>query len=132
MNNLNSILIEGNLTRDPQTRTIPNGMPVCTFSIASNRFYKKGESFEKEVSFFDIECWSKLAEKCASQGCKGKGVRIVGRLKQERWMDAESKQRSRAVIVAEHVEFRPNFRKQEEAEQSEEDVPEEVSEAIPF
>jgi len=51
MNNLNSILIEGNIVRDPQFRSTPKGTPVCTFSVASNRFYKQDSGFEKEVSF---------------------------------------------------------------------------------
>ena len=133
MNNLNSILIEGNLIRDPQTRTTTNGTSICTFSIATNRFYKKGELLEKEVSFFDVECWSKLAEACYAKGKKGRGVRVVGRIKQERWNDSEGKVRSKIILVAEHVEFRPESKKQGKAEQQEENViAEESAELIPF
>jgi single-strand DNA-binding protein len=112
MNNLNSILIEGNLVRDPELRATPKGTSVCTFSLASNRFFKQDSGFEKEVSFFDVETWAKLAEICSNRGRKGRGVRVVGRLKQSRWTDAEGKARSRVAIVAEHVEFRPEFRKE--------------------
>jgi single-strand DNA-binding protein len=112
MNNLNSILIEGNLVRDPLFRSTPKGTPICTFSLASNRFFKQDSGLEKEVSFFDVETWAKLAEHCYNLGHKGRGVRFVGRLKQERWNDAEGKPRSRVTIVAEHVEFRPDFRKE--------------------
>jgi len=66
---------------------------------------------EKEVSFFDVETWAKLAEACNEKGKKGRGVRVVGRLKQDRWNDNEGKQRAKVVIVAEHVEFRPEFNK---------------------
>lgn len=114
MNSLNSILIEGNLTRDPELKHTPSGAYVCSMSIASNRWYKQGESVEKEVSFFDIEAWSKLAEACGGRLKKGRGVRVVGRLKQERWTDAEGKQRSKIKIVAEHVEFKPVFQKDED------------------
>jgi single-strand DNA-binding protein len=79
--------------------------------LASNRYYKQDTGFEKEVSFFDIETWSKLAEACYSKGKKGRGVRVVGRLKQNRWSDPEGKSHSRITIVAEHVEFRPEFKK---------------------
>jgi len=132
MNNLNSILIEGNLIRDPQTRTTTNGTTVCTFSIANNKYYKKGELLEKEVSFFDVETWSKLAEACYAKGKKGRGVRIVGRIKQERWNDKEGKTRSRVILVAEHVEFRPESKKQDETVQQEEFITEEAAESIPF
>ena len=111
MNNLNSILIEGNLVRDPLLRSTPKGTPVCTLNLASNRFYKQDSGFEKEVSFFDVETWSKLAEACYNKGRKGRGVRVVGRLKQDRWNDAEGKLHSKVTIVAEHVEFRPDFKK---------------------
>jgi len=130
MNNLNSCLVEGNMARDPQTRTTPNGTAVCTFPIASSRFYKKDGALEKEVSFFDVECWSKLAENCANMGRKGRGCRVVGRLKQERWNGGDGKQHSKVVLVADHVEFRSDSKKQAETE--EETVAEEDAEAIPF
>jgi single-strand DNA-binding protein len=112
MNNLNSILIEGNMVRDPTFRSTPKGTPVCTFSLASNRFFKQDSGLEKEVSFFEVETWAKLAESCYNLGRKGRGVRVVGRLKQARWNGPDGKQRSRITIVAEHVEFRPDFKKE--------------------
>jgi len=113
MNNLNSILIEGNLVRDPLLRSTQKGTQLCSMILASNRYYKldSNSNFEKEVSFFDVESWSKLAEACYAKGKKGRGVRVVGRLKQNRWNDTEGKTHSRVTIVAEHVEFRPEFRK---------------------
>jgi single-strand DNA-binding protein len=114
MNNLNSILIEGNLVRDPLYRSTPKGTPLCTFSLASNRFFKQDSGLEKEVGFFDVESWAKLAENCKNLGHKGRGVRVVGRLKQSRWSDPDGKPRSKVTIVAEHVEFRPEFKKESE------------------
>jgi single-strand DNA-binding protein len=111
-NNLNSVLIEGNLVRDPVFRSTAKGTSLCTFTLASNRYYKQDAGMEKEVSFFDVETWSKLAENCQTQGYKGRGVRVVGRLKQGRWNDAEGKYHSRITIVAEHVEFRPETKKE--------------------
>jgi single-strand DNA-binding protein len=113
--NLNSILIEGNLVRDPRLNATPKGTPVCTFSLASNRFFRQDAGLEKEVSFFDVETWSKLAQNCYNLGHKGRGVRVVGRLKQARWTGEDGKPRSRITIVAEHVEFRPDFKKETEA-----------------
>ena len=116
MNSLNSILVEGNLTRDPELKTTPKGTSVCSFSVASNRFYKQDQEYQKEVSFFDVETWAKLAESCAEYLEKGRGVRVVGRLKQDRWQDQEGNPRSKVKIVAEHVEFKPVFSKKEEDE----------------
>jgi single-strand DNA-binding protein len=115
MNNLNSILIEGNIVRDPLLRSTPKGTQVCNFSLASNRYYKQDSGFEHEVSFFDVETWGKLAENCSTLGYKGRGVRIVGRLKQDRWSDSDGKAHSRIAIVAEHVEFRTDFKREEGA-----------------
>lgn len=124
MNNLNSILLEGNLTRDPVLATTPKGTPVCNFSVASNRFYRQDTESKKEVSFFDVEVWAKLANQCGEYLSKGRGVRVVGRLKQDRWTDSEGKNYSRVKIVGEHVEFRPNFTgaKSQEEELEESDV----------
>jgi single-strand DNA-binding protein len=123
MNHLNSILIEGNLVRDPAFRTTARGTSLCTFSLVSNRFFKSGPEMEKEVNFFDVEAWSKLAEGCRP-GRKGRGVRVVGRLKQDRWTDAEGRQHSRISIVAEHVEFRPQFPAPEFQKSIEDPLPE--------
>ncbi|MCL2382194.1 MAG: single-stranded DNA-binding protein [Treponema sp.] len=111
MNNLNSILIEGNMVRDPLLRTTPKGASICNFTIASNRFFRQDANMEKEVGFFDVEAWGKLASACASHGRKGRGVRVVGRLKQDRWTGNDGKNHTRVAIVAEHVEFRPDFKK---------------------
>jgi single-strand DNA-binding protein len=106
MNNLNSIMIEGNMVREPSLKSTPNGTPVCTFSVAFNRYFKQESGKDPEVSFFDVETWSDLAKTCYNQGQKGQWVRIMGRLKQNRWDDSEGKHHSRVCIVAEKVEFR--------------------------
>ncbi|MDR2446022.1 MAG: single-stranded DNA-binding protein [Treponema sp.] len=114
MNNLNSVLIEGNLIRDPLLKSTAKGTSVCTFSLASNRVYKQDNMLEKEVSFFDVESWSKLAENCYNLGRKGRGVLVVGRLKQDRWNSPDGKLHSKVSVIAEHVEFRPEFKREEE------------------
>lgn len=122
MNNLNSILVEGNLTRDPVIRETPKGTPVCSFSVASNRYYKQSGESQQEVSFFDVEVWAGLAETCATYLEKGRGVRVVGRLKQDRWQDTDGKPQSRIKIIAEHVEFKPvlkDAKKQKEGKEPE-------------
>jgi len=116
MNNLNSVLIEGNMVRDPLIRSTPKGAQVCNFSIASNRYYRQDSNLEKETGFFEVEAWGKLAEACGSQGHKGRGVRVVGRLKQDRWTGSDGKNHNKISIVAEHVEYRADFKKAGETE----------------
>jgi single-strand DNA-binding protein len=86
MNNLNSILLEGVLKEDPLYRVTPKGTPVCTFSIMSERSSRVDNKLQKEVSFFNIEAWSKLADMCNEKGHKGRGLRVVGRLKISGWL----------------------------------------------
>jgi single-strand DNA-binding protein len=112
MNNLNSVLIEGNLVRDPTFRLTAKGTALCTFTLASNRYYRQDSELEKEVSYLDVETWGKLAEGCNNLGHRGRGVRVVGRLKQDRWTGADGKTHSRVSIVAEHVEWRPDLKRE--------------------
>jgi len=114
MNNLNSVLIEGNMVRDPLIRSTPKGTQVCNFSIASNRFFRQDSNLEKETGFFEVEVWGKLATACSTQGRKGRGVRVVGRLKQDRWTGSDGKSHNKVAIVAEHVEYRSDFKKSDE------------------
>ena len=107
MNNLNSIILEGNLTKDPEFVKTSKGTPLCRFTVASNRFYKAEGERQEEVGFFDVEVWSRLAETCGEYLNKGRGVRVVGRLKQDRWTHSDGTPRSRIHIVGEHVEFQP-------------------------
>ncbi len=112
MNSLNSILLEGNLTRDPESKTLPSGTQVCSFSVASDRFYKQNEILEKEVSYFDVEAWSLLGQACAENLKEGRGVRVVGRIanrKDSIAVDGNGTEYTPVYIVAEHVEFKPSF-----------------------
>jgi len=109
MNNLNSILIEGTLVRDAKFDVTPKGKSTSTFALASNRFFKQDEDaeIEKEVSFFEIQVFGKLAEVCSNKGKKGRGVRVVGRLVQHRWTDEKTNEHKEKIFIeAEHVEFR--------------------------
>lgn len=104
MNHLNTILIEGNLTRNPQFVTAKDG---CSFTIANNRYYLKDGKWVNEASFFIIFAYGKLGESCLNYLTKGRGVRVCGRLKQ-----VTSKRNNLpqdfVFIIAEHVEFQPN------------------------
>jgi single-strand DNA-binding protein len=116
MNNLNSILIEGNLTQDPELNVVASGKSVCRFSIATNRYYRNAEkALVSEVTYVDIDTWGSLAEGCAKYLHKGRGARIVGRLKQERWQGDDNRMHERYVVVAEHVEFHPESQRENPA-----------------
>lgn len=114
MNHLNSIILEGNVVRQAEMTEPSKGFKVCKFPLAVNRFIKSsnGDASE-EVSFFEIEAYGKMAEICEKYGNKGRGVRVVGRLKQNRWKDAEGKNFNKVFIVAEHVEYKPVTKKSE-------------------
>lgn len=130
MNNLNSVLIEGNLVRDPVAGYTPKGTSVTNFSIGSNRQYKSGDQTVKEASFFSIETWGRLADTCAEYLEKGRKVRIVGRLKQDRWTDTEGNPHNRVKVVAEHVEFLERPRKSEETKEYDEEIEESYNETM--
>ena len=110
----NTVIIEGNLTRDPELKETPKGTQVCNFCVASNRFYTVDDESRKEVSFFDVEAWSALAETCEKNLSKGKGVKVIGKLRQDRWTDGEGAAHSRIKIVADYIDFKPVFSKKKD------------------
>lgn len=130
MNSLNSILLEGNLVRNPELSYTPKGTTVCKFSVASNRILKQDDNYQKEVSFFEITTWARLAEVCGEFLKKGRGVRIMGRLKQDRWKASDGKSRQKVYVVANYVEFKPNFQKKEDDKK--EEVEEKEKQAVSF
>ncbi len=120
MNQLNSLIIEGNVTRAPELREPSAGFKVCTIPLAVNRFYKnKAGEGVNEVSYFNVETYGKMAEVCMERCEKGRGLRVVGRLKQDRWKTKDGKSSSKICIIAEHVEFKRKFSKPESAEDME-------------
>ncbi len=107
MRGFSKAIITGNLTRDPELRTTPNGANVCSFSVAVNRVYRDSNGEQKEdVSFIDCSAWGKLAEMISQYAKKGSGVLVSGRLDQRSWEDKTSGQkRSRVEIVVEDFNF---------------------------
>lgn len=97
----------GNVTRDPELRTTPNGAQVCSFSLAVNRVYKDASgSNQEDVSFFDIVAWGKLGETIAQYAKKGTGMLVSGRLEQRSWEDKNGGgKRSRVEVVLEDFNF---------------------------
>ena len=108
MNQLNSLILEGHLVRDSVPSEPSPGFKKCSFTMGVNRYYKnKNNQDVNEVSYFDVEAYGTMAEYCAEKAKKGRGVRVVGRLKQDTWKDNDGKTASRVYVVAEHIEYKP-------------------------
>lgn len=107
MRGFSKAIITGNLTRDPELRTTPNGASVCSFSVAVNRVYKDSNGEQKEdVSYLDCSAWGRLAEMISQYAKKGSGVLVSGRLDQRSWEDKNGGgKRSRVEIVVEDFNF---------------------------
>ena len=106
MRGFSKAIIAGNLTRDPELRTTPNGASVCSFSVAVNRVYKDTSGEQREaVSFIDCSAWNKLGEMIAQYAKKGTGVLVSGRLDQRSFEGKDGIKRSRTEIVVEDFNF---------------------------
>lgn len=102
-----NVVVMGNLTRDPETRTTQNGNSVTSFGVAVNRSYRSnaGQDVE-EVSFFDCTAWGRTGETIAKWLHKGSGILVSGRLRQHSWDDQKTGQkRSNVEIVVEDFNF---------------------------
>lgn len=98
---LNKVLLIGNLTRDPELRYTPSGAAVCTFSVATNRYYVASDGNKKEeTEFIKIVSWNKLAELCSQLLAKGRKVYVEGRLQTRNWEtpDGQARQTTEVVI----------------------------------
>ena len=107
--NFNKAFALGNVTRDPELRTTPSGQNVCSFGVATNRFYKN-QSGERQqaVEFHNVVAWGRLAEICHQYLKKGSLVFIEGRLQTRSWQDKNSgDKRSRTEIIAETMQLGP-------------------------
>jgi len=109
MNSLNSVLVEGNLTGDPEKKVLGSSVTQCTFTVASTRYFNQDNERKTEVSFFTVEVWNHTAELCLKALAKGRGVRVVGRLKQDRWTDKNGVNHAKVKIVGETIEFKTRF-----------------------
>jgi single-strand DNA-binding protein len=102
--NLNRAMIIGNLTRDPETRTTPNGQTVTNFSIATSFVWKDASGAKQEKpEYHNIVAWGKLAEICQQYLGKGRKVYVEGRLQTRDWEGQDGVKRYRTEIVAENM-----------------------------
>lgn len=102
--NLNRAMIIGNLTRDPEVRTTPNGQSVCTLGVATNRNWTDSSGNKQEdVEFHSVVAWGKLAEICGQYLGKGRKIFIEGRLKTREWQGQDGAKKQRTEIIAENM-----------------------------
>lgn len=120
--NINIVLLNGNLTKDPDLRETGGGTPVCELRLASNSSYKKDGKWESKPNFFQINVWGGQGENCAKYLQKGSKVSIKGRLEYQQWpsKDDPEKTNSRVVVVAEQVEFLTNYKSSDEVKKADE------------
>src|SRR3954468_933697 len=103
--NINRVIITGNLTRDPELRSLQSGMSVCSLRIASNsRRKENGEGVDKP-NYFGVTVWGAQGENCARFLSKGRPVCIDGRLEWREWQGQDGAKRESVEIIADAVQF---------------------------
>jgi len=104
---INKAMVFGNLTRDPELKSLPSGTQVCSFSIATNRVYKDRDGNKQEqADFHNIVVFARQAETSAQYLKKGSSAYIEGRLQTRSW-EKEGVKQYRTEIVADRVQFGP-------------------------
>jgi single-strand DNA-binding protein len=106
--NINRVILTGNLTFDPELRSLPSGTSVCKLRVAVNTRRKNNATgdWEDKPNYFDVTVWGAQGENAARYLSKGRPVAIDGRLEWSEWQDKESgKNRSKVEIVADTVQF---------------------------
>lgn len=102
----NKAIVLGNLTRNPELKTLPSGMKTVSFSVASNRTWKKDGEKKEQVEFHNIVAFGALAENIAQFRNKGDQILIEGRLQTQSWEDTKTgKKMHRTEIVALNAQF---------------------------
>ncbi len=107
MASFNKVILMGNLTRDPESRTTPGGLTICKITIAVNRVFTTQDGERKEeVTFVDCDAFGRQAETIAKYMAKGRGIMVEGRLRLDQWEDKQTGQnRSRLGVVIENFQF---------------------------
>jgi single-strand DNA-binding protein len=103
---LNRAIVIGNLTRDPELKSLPSGIQVCTFSIATNRVWKdKNGAKQESADYHNIVVFGRQAETAAQFLKKGSGALVEGRMQTRSWDSPDGKKNYRTEIVADRVQF---------------------------
>jgi single-strand DNA-binding protein len=103
---LNRAIVIGNLTRDPELRSLPSGIQVTSFSVATNRVWKDKSGARQESSdFHNIVVFGRQAETAAQYLKKGSSVLVEGRMQTRSWDATDGQKKYRTEIVADRVQF---------------------------
>lgn len=105
--NINRVVMTGNLTADPELRSLPSGTAVCSLRIASNTRRKNGSTgeWEDKPNYFNVTVWGAQGENAARYLSKGRPVAIDGRLEWREWEAQDGTKRQSIDIIAETVQF---------------------------
>ncbi len=105
---LNKALVIGNLTRDPEMKSLPSGIQVTSFSVATNRVWKdKNGAKQESADYHNIVVFGRQAETVAQFLRKGSSVLVEGRMQTRSWDGPDGKKNYRTEIVADRVQFGP-------------------------
>jgi single-strand DNA-binding protein len=104
--NINSVVVTGNLTKDPELRSTPGGTPVCKLRVAVNSRRKdQGGQWVDKPNYFDVTVWGAQGENCANYLSKGRPVAVQGRLDWREWEAQDGSKRQAVEIIADSVQF---------------------------
>lgn len=105
---INKAIIYGNLTRDPELKSLPSGTQVCEFGVATNRVWKdKNGTRQESVDYHNIVIFGRQAELVKQYLHKGSGVFLEGRIQNRSWDAQDGTKRYRTEIVADRIQFGP-------------------------
>ena len=105
---LNKAMIIGNLTRDPEIKSLPSGVRVASFSVATNRVWKdKNGAKQESVDFHNVVVFGRQAEIVGQYMKKGSSILVEGRMQTRSWDDASGVKKYRTEVIADHIQFGP-------------------------
>lgn len=106
---LNKAILIGNLTRDPELKSLPSGIKVCSFSIATNRVWKDKSGVRQEAAdYHNVVVFGRQAETVAQYMKKGSSILVEGRMQTRSWEDKTSGEKKyRTEIIADRTQFGP-------------------------
>jgi len=106
---LNKAILIGNLTRDPELRSLPSGVKVCSFSLATNRVWKdKNGSRQEAADYHNVVVFGRQAETVAQYMKKGSSILVEGRMQTRSWEDKTSGEKKyRTEVIADRTQFGP-------------------------
>ena len=101
---MNKLTIIGNLTADPELRTLPSGVSVCTFTVAVTRRVSSNKE-DRQTDFFRVAAWRQLGENCSRYLAKGKKVCVIGEVSARAFEGKDGALRASLEVTADEVEF---------------------------